>query len=166
MLKDPPRAPGVPGMKTLGAGFGKDPRYVWVSRHRGGFGSNLMSPLWKLAIYDRQTGKLFGQTDLYGSAMRPVLSPDGKWLVYATRYDTKTGLRLRDLQTGDEKWLAYPVTRDDAESRFTRDLYPGSAFTPDSKAIITPYGGKKMSGGGAPGPGPTNPLPTEGPPQH
>jgi Tol biopolymer transport system component len=101
-----------------------------------------MYPLWELSIYDRQTGKMFGQTDLFGSAMRPVLSPDGKWLVYATRYDTKTGLRLRDLQTGDEKWLAYPVTRDDAESRFTRDLYPGSAFTPDSKAIITSYGGK------------------------
>ncbi len=142
MLKNPPPAPGVPAMNTLGAAFGKDPRYVWVSRHRGGFGYNLMYPLWELAIYDRQTGKLFGQTDLYGSAMRPVLSPDGKWLVYATRYDTKTGLRLRDLQTGDEKWLAYPVTRDDAESRFTRDLYPGSAFTPDSKAIITSYGGK------------------------
>src|SRR5258708_519173 len=142
MLKNPPPAPGVPAMNTLGAAFGKDPRYVWVSRHRGGFGYNLMYPLWELALYDRQTGKLFGQTDLYGSAMRPVLSPDGKWLVYATRYDTKTGLRLRDLQTGDEKWLAYPVTRDDAESRFTRDLYPGSAFTPDSKAIITSYGGK------------------------
>src|SRR5882762_7752197 len=142
MLKNPPPAPGIPAMNTLGAAFGKDPRYVWVSRHRGGFGYNLMYPLWELSVYDRQTGKLFGQTDLFGSAMRPVLSPDGKWLVYATRYDTKTGLRLRDLQTGDEKWLAYPVTRDDAESRFTRDVYPGSAFTPDSKAIITSYGGK------------------------
>jgi Tol biopolymer transport system component len=131
-----------PSMNTLGAAFGRDPRYVWVARHRGGFGYNLQYPLWELAIYDRQTGKLFNQTDLYGSAMRPVLSPDGKWLVYATRYDAETGLRLRNLVTGDEQWLAYPVTRDDQESRFTRDLMPGSSFTPDSRALITSYGGK------------------------
>ena len=131
-----------PSMNTLGAAFGSDPRYIWVARHRGGFGYNLQYPLWQLAIYDRQTGKLYTQTDLYGSALRPILSPDGKWLVYATRYDAETGLRLRDLATGDERWLVYPTTRDDQESRFTRDLMPGSAFTPDSKALITSYGGK------------------------
>src|SRR5437879_2641309 len=131
-----------PPMNTLGAAFGKDPRYIWVSRHRGGFGYNLQYPLWQLAIYDRQTGRLFTQTDMYGSAMRPQLSSDGKWLVYATRYDAETGLRLRDLASGDEKWLVYPVTRDDQESRFTRDLYPGYSFTPDNQAIVVSYGGK------------------------
>ena len=131
-----------PPMNTLGATFGKDPRYIWVSRHRGGFGYNLQYPLWQLAIYDRQTGRLFTQTDMYGSAMRPVLSSDGKWLVYATRYDAETGLRLRDLASGDEKWLVYPVTRDDQESRFTRDLYPGYSFTPDNQSLIISYGGK------------------------
>ena len=148
MIKSGPPGPAGgspfrgPGWNTLGAAFGTDPRYVWVARHRGGFGYDLNFPLWQVAIYDRQTGKTFEQTDLYGSAMRPLPSPDGKWLVYATRYDTETGLRLRNLATGDEKWLAYPVTRDDQESRFTRDLEPGSAFTPDSKALITSYGGK------------------------
>jgi Tol biopolymer transport system component len=143
MLRVPAPGPGVPPpMNTLGAAFGKDPRYIWVSRHRGGFGYNLQYPLWQLAIYDRQTGRLYTQTDVYGSAMRPVLSPDGKWLVYATRYDAETGLRLRELATGDEKWLVYPVTRDDQESRFTRDLYPGASFTPDGRALIVSYGGK------------------------
>ena len=137
------QGPNMPlPMNTLGAAFGKDPRYIWVSRHRGGFGYNLQYPLWELAIYDRQTGKLFPQTDVYGSAMRPVLSSDGKWLVYATRYDAETGLRIRDLASGDEKWLVYPATRDDQESRFTRDLYPGASFTPDNQALILSYGGK------------------------
>ena len=131
-----------PPMNTLGAAFGKDPRYIWVSRHRGGFGYNLQYPLWQLAIYDRQNGRIFTQTDMYGSGMRPALSTDGKWLVYATRYDAETGLRLRDLASGDEKWLVYPVTRDDQESRFTRDLYPGYTFTPDNQAIIISYDGK------------------------
>ncbi|MGH7537880.1 MAG: amidohydrolase family protein [Gemmatimonadales bacterium] len=147
MIKTGPGAPSGspfrgPGWNTLGAAFGSDPRYVWFARHRGGFGYDLTFPLWQVAIYDRQTGKVFQQTDLYGSAMRPIPSPDGQWLVYATRFDAETGLRLRNLATGDEKWLAYPVTRDDQESRFTRDLQPGSAFTPDSKALITSHGGK------------------------
>src|SRR5437773_2465344 len=142
MLRVQPGPNQPPPMNTLGAAFGKDPRYIWVSRHRGGFGYNLQYPLWQLAIYDRQTGRLFTQTDMYGSAMRPALSSDGKWLVYATRYDAETGLRLRDLASGDEKWLVYPVTRDDQESRFTRDLYPGYGFTPDNQAIIVSYGGK------------------------
>ncbi|MBI4419294.1 MAG: PD40 domain-containing protein, partial [Gemmatimonadetes bacterium] len=131
-----------PQMNTLGAAFGNDPRYIWVTRHSGGFGYDLRFPLWQVALYDRQTGRTYTQTDLYGSAMRPVPSPDGKWLVYATRYDAETGLRLRDLVTGDEQWLVYPVTRDDQESRFTRDLYPGASFTPDSKALIVSSGGK------------------------
>src|SRR2546428_10357111 len=76
-----------PPMNTLGAAFGKDPRYIWVSRHRGGFGYNPQYPLWQPPMYDRQTGRLFTQTDVHGSAMRPALSSDGKWLVYATRYE-------------------------------------------------------------------------------
>src|ERR1041385_9313960 len=112
------------------------------SSPRGGCGYNLNFPLWELAIYDRQTGKVFNQTDLYGGAMRPVLAPDGKWLVYATRHDAETGLRLRSLVSGDEQWLVYPVQRDDQESRFTRDLMPSSSFTPDSKALVVSYGGQ------------------------
>jgi len=127
---------------ALGAAFGSDPRYIWYARHRGGFGYNLTFPQWQLATYDRETGKIVVQSDLYGSSMRPVLSSDGKWLVYASREDGETGLRLRDFATGSERWLIYPVQRDDQESRFTRDLMPGSAFTPDNKALITAYAGK------------------------
>src|SRR5258705_669600 len=131
-----------PPMNTLGATFGKDPRYIWVSRHRGGFGYNLQYPLWQLAIYDRQTGRLFTQTDMYGSAMRPVLSSDGKWLVYATRYDTETGLRLRNLASGDEKWLGYPLTRGGQEAPFTPRPHPRYAVTPPNHAPIRPHWGR------------------------
>src|SRR6185436_5263076 len=79
---------------ALGAAFGSDPRYIWYARHRGGFGYNLTFPQWQLATYDRETGKIVVQSDLYGSSMRPVLSSDGKWLVYASREDGETGLRL------------------------------------------------------------------------
>ena len=73
---------------------------------------------------------------------RPLLSPDGTKLVYGTRVDNQTGLRIRDLATGEERWLKLPVQRDEQESRFTRDLIPGYAFTPDGKSVLAAYGGK------------------------
>ncbi len=129
-------------INSMGPAFGNEGRYVWYARKRGGFGYNIDITQWQLAIFDRQNGKIFPQTDVYGSAMRPALSPDGHWLVYGVRHDGETGLRLRDLTSGDERWLRYPVQRDDQESRFTRDLLPGSSFTPDSRALVTTWGGR------------------------
>ena len=130
-------------LNPVGAAFGKDPRYIWFTvRTATGSVYNQMTFRWQLSVYDRETGEVFRRSDELGSAMRPVLSPDGRWLVYATRHDAQTGLRLRNLETGDDQWLAYPVQRDDQESRATRDLMPGSAFTPDSSALITSFDGK------------------------
>ena len=70
------------------------------------------------------------------------LSPDGKQLAYITRFETETGLRLRNLETGDDRWVKYPITRDDQESRFTRDVFPGFAFLPDGKEIVYNQDGK------------------------
>lgn len=130
-------------LAPIGAAFGRDGRYVhYTERTQTGSVYNQMSFRWQLGVYDRLTGENFRMSDELGSAMRPTLSPDGRWLVYASRWDGQTGLRLRDLQTGDDKWLLYPVARDDQESASTRDLMPGSSFTPDSKALVTSFEGK------------------------
>ena len=71
-----------------------------------------------------------------------TLAADGNELVYGTRYEAETGLRIRDLKTGEEHWLKYPVQRDDQESLFTRDFMPSYAFTPDGKDVIAAWGGK------------------------
>ena len=127
----------------VGAAFGKDPRYIYSAvRTAAGGGYNQTSLNWQVGVYDRKTGKTFVRTDAVGSAMRPALSPDGKWLVYATRKDSLTALRLRELATGDERPLAPNVQRDDQESRYSRDLMPSYAFTPDSKAIVVAHHGK------------------------
>jgi Tol biopolymer transport system component len=128
---------------ALGPAFGKDERFVYFTeRTRSQSVYNQMSFAWQLGVYDRQTGENFRQSDEIGSAMRPVLSPDGRWLVYATRWDAQTGLRVRDMRSGDDTWLLYPVQRDDQESGNSRDLMPGSSFTPDSKALVTSFDGK------------------------
>ncbi|MEO8335777.1 MAG: amidohydrolase, partial [bacterium] len=127
----------------VGAAFGSDPRFIYSSvRTAAGGGYNQTTLNWQIGVYDRRTGKTFVRTQAVGSGMRPALSPDGKWLVYGTRTDSNTALRLRELASGDERVLAPSVQRDDQESRYSRDLMPTYAFTPDSKAIVIAHHGK------------------------
>lgn len=134
---------GRDGLNPMGAAFGGDDRFVWFTeRTAGGSVYNQMNFRWQISKYDRLTGEVFRQSDELGSGMRPVLSPDGRWLVYATRWDARTGYRVRDLQTGDDRWLLYPVQRDDQESAASRDLMPGASFTPDSQALVTSFDGR------------------------
>jgi Tol biopolymer transport system component len=42
-------------------------------------------------VYDRETGNSTLMTNRYGSAFRPAISPDGKWLVYGSRDGAQTG---------------------------------------------------------------------------
>ncbi|MDQ6666354.1 MAG: LpqB family beta-propeller domain-containing protein, partial [Acidobacteriota bacterium] len=140
-----PPAPGAPvpvRLNFMGAVASRDGKYFYYARKNNGFQYNATFPMWQVARRDRVTGEEDVITNANGSAVRPVLSPDGAQLVFGTRYKTETGLRIRDLKTGDERWLKNPVTRDDQESRFTRDLLPGYAFTPDGKSIVVSYGGK------------------------
>ncbi len=131
-----------PQVKQLGAAFGKDPRYVWFADRDGDWSYNAVGPQYQLGVYDRETGKTARMSTRLGSAFRPALSPDGKWLVYASRHEIKTGLRLRNLESQAEEWLAFPVQRDDIESRAPLDAYPGYSFTPDSRAVVVTYGGE------------------------
>jgi Tol biopolymer transport system component len=131
-----------PMLKTVGAAFGKDPRYMWYAARIGDWQYNAVGPQYQLYVYDRENGKTSQMSTRFGSAFRPAISPDGKLLVYATRYQTKTGLRVRNLETQAEEWLAFPVQRDETESRAPLDAYPGYSFTPDSKAVVVSYGGE------------------------
>jgi Tol biopolymer transport system component len=116
----------------LGARF-SGPQTLWYST--GGNGAQLFT-------LDLATGKAIRRTVARGNGMRPIPSPDGQWLVYATRRNEETALRLRDLTTGDERWLLRNAQRDMIGTKSTRDLMPGMSFTPDSKALITSNGGK------------------------
>jgi Tol biopolymer transport system component len=127
---------------ALGATFSPDGRYIYFAKKSGGFGYNLRFPMWQIARRDLLTGDEDVLTRAQGSAFRPMISPDGSQLVYATRYAQKTGLRNRNLESGEDEWLAFPVQKDAQEAWFERDLLPGSAFTPDGNAVITTINGK------------------------
>lgn len=125
-----------------GPAFGKDARYVYFAQRRGSWVYNTPLGDYSLMEYDRETGLTNTKESRWGSAFRPTLSPDGKWLVYGTRYVDQTRLRIRNIATGEEEWLTGAVQRDDQESRATLDVYPGMSFTPDSKNLVTTWDGR------------------------
>src|SRR5262245_61408333 len=144
----PPPTPGQQGpppsppLNKMGAVASPDGRFVYYAQRTGIFSYYMQFPAWQIVRFDRETSETSTITNAQGSAMRPVLSPDGKHLVYATRFQTRTALRVRDLETSEERWLLNNVTRDDQESRATRDTFPGYAFMPDGKSLIVPIDGK------------------------
>ncbi len=121
---------------------GNNDRYIWYAHRTSSWQYNARFPQYQISKFDRETGEIKRETSRFGSAFTPTLSPDGKWLVYGTRYEDKTALRIRDLKTGNERWLAYPVQKDDQESQATMGVLPNMSFTPDSQNLIASYGGK------------------------
>ncbi len=138
-----PQTPFNQRPNIYGAVASRDGKYWFYARSRGGHQYNRLDfPIWEIVRRDRVTGDEDVLTDAPGSAIRPALSPDGTKLIYGTRYEADTALRIRDLSTGEDRWLKYPIQRDDQESRGTRDTLPGYAFMPDGKEIVISYGGK------------------------
>jgi Tol biopolymer transport system component len=127
---------------AMGVVASADGKYLYFAERKGPFSYNAMFPLWEIKRKDRKTGEEDVLIQQPESAFRPLLSKDGKLLLYVSRYETETGLRLRNLQTGEDHWVRYPVTRDDQEALFTRDLFPGYAFLPDEKEIVYNQDGK------------------------
>ncbi len=139
-----PGSPGqaTPRMNMMGVQASPDGKFIYWAQRTGAFDYNARFPLWQVMRFDRDTGEISRITNAQGSAMRPVLSPDGKNVVYATRYQTKTALRVRNLDSNQERWLLGNTTRDDQESRATRDTFPGYDFMPDGRSLVVPHNGK------------------------
>jgi Tol biopolymer transport system component len=129
-------------LSDMGVVASPDGRYLYYTERRGVFGYNAMFPQWAIKRKDRKTGDEDVIITQPESAMRPLLSPDGRTVVYVTRHEAESGLRLRNLETGEDRWVRYPVTRDDQEAIFSRDLFPGYAFLPGGKEIVYNQDGK------------------------
>jgi len=132
-------------LKTIDPAFSADGKTIYFSRRTSAWNYNAQLPQYRILSFDREDGSTFTISNRYGSSFTPTLSNDGKWLVYGSRFEEKTGLVLRDLKTGNERWLAYPVQRDEQESIAPLGVLPAMSFTPDSKNLIASYGGKIYS---------------------
>jgi Tol biopolymer transport system component len=137
-----PDAPRSEWVYAVGPALSLDGHYLYYTARTKGLAYDAQFPLSQIVRRDRITGEEDTITNSAGSAFRPGVSPDGSKLVYGTRFETETGLRIRDLATGEERWLKYPIQRDDQESLYTRDFLPNYAFTRDNKDLIAAWDGK------------------------
>lgn len=128
-------------LKAIDPFFSPDGQYIYFSKRSGAWNYNAQLPQYQVGRYSMEDGEVHTITSRYGSAFTPTLSPDGKYLVYGSRFEDQTGLVRRNLITGDEDWLAYPVQRDEQESIAPLGVLPAMAFGPDSKELFCSYGG-------------------------
>jgi Tol biopolymer transport system component len=152
----PVRAPGAPddsGQSSLGAVVSPDGQHVYFARRRGtgSGGAPHHSDDWSIVRRDVDSGHELtivtepaapGRQKYPGTYFRPALSPDGRYLAYATRFGGSTGLRLRHLESGEDRWLAYPIERDQVQAQSWQDLVPRYAFTRDGSALILSRNGR------------------------
>ncbi|HQT23181.1 MAG: amidohydrolase [Sphingobacteriales bacterium 17-39-43] len=92
--------------------------------------------IYNIRRLNRETGIIETVAGGSGGAMRPQISPDGKFLAFVRRVRLNTELFIQDLQTGEE-WSVYDdLTHDQQEAWAIFGLYPNFAWTPDSREII------------------------------
>jgi len=139
------------GVSSLGAVVSPDGRQLYFSRRNGTSDLNGGVDDWSVVRRDVRTGEEQtllpepggpGKRSFPIPYFRPALSPDGKWLAYATRFEGQTGLRIRELETGADRWLAFPIQHDQIQAQSWQDLVPRYAFTPDGRALILSRKGK------------------------
>ncbi|HEX7374795.1 MAG TPA: hypothetical protein VF277_07465, partial [Steroidobacteraceae bacterium] len=135
---------------VLGASESSDGRYLYYAAHVGELDYEKV-PEWTVHRLDLQNqadevlvaAPRSPRPDLsLGTAFRPRVSPGGRTLVYATRFDGRTGLRVLDLTTQEDRWLAYPVQQDQLMAFSSEDLLPRYTFTRDGKSLLLSNGGR------------------------
>ncbi|HMB60717.1 MAG TPA: amidohydrolase family protein [Xanthomonadales bacterium] len=71
-----------------------------------------------------------------GTYFRPVISPDGNHMVYGTRFDGQTGLRILHLASDKDRWLLFPIEHDQVQASHWQGILPRYTFSPDGRFLI------------------------------
>ena len=144
MGSDQPRSSWT---SALGATASPDGRFLYYAHHLGPLDPDIQR--WTIHRKNLETGEsevVVQPADTRGggfpgSYFRPTVSPDNRYLVYASRHRARTGLRIRRMDTGEDHRLAYPVQRDQLHATSVQGLLPGYAFTPDGGSIVLSHNG-------------------------
>ena len=129
--KPKPDAPGNQWKNVLGPELSPDGKFLYYANKRGGFSYNMSFPAWQIARRDLITGIEDIVTRAEGSGIKPKISPNGRFLVYGTRYKTKTGfstfmhLYVADVKTGEHKRIT--------KSKLG-EFHP--SWSPDGRSIV------------------------------
>jgi imidazolonepropionase-like amidohydrolase/Tol biopolymer transport system component len=134
--------------KDLGEpAFSPDGRYVYYSQDTTAGTQFEYNKDSNKEIFDIQRLDLHdGSTEPFvtgqGGAVRPVPSPNGRQLAFVRRVRNQSTLFLKDLATGQETPVWAHLERDMQETWSVQGVYPGFAWTPDSKSIVVWAQGK------------------------
>lgn len=115
-----------------------DGRWLWFSSRSGRFEYNHdpMSRLWTIWRLDRRTGELLPQVGGAGSAARPLVSPDGRRLVFISRRREATLLEVAELDTGRRRVIYDGLDRDEMEAFALHGVYPQIDWAPDGSVVL------------------------------
>lgn len=92
--------------------------------------------IYRIRRLDRVTGEFEEIATGPGGAVTPTPSPDGKRLAFLRRVRGRSILFVQDLASQIERRLFERVDRDLQETWAIHGLYPGFAWTPDSREIV------------------------------
>lgn len=92
--------------------------------------------IYNIRRLNRETGEIKTAAGGQGGAVRPQVSPDGKYLAFVKRVRLKSVLFVQDQETGEEWPLYDDLSLDQQEAWAIFGLYPNFDWTPDSKNIV------------------------------
>ncbi|MDE2429365.1 MAG: PD40 domain-containing protein, partial [Burkholderiales bacterium] len=134
--------------KDLGEpAFSPDGRYLYYSQDTTegtsfDYNKDSNQQIYQIFRKDLQDGKVKAIVSGPGGAVRPVPSPDGKYLAFVRRLRNQSTLFLKDLQTGVERAAWPELDRDMQETWAIHGVYPAFAWMPGSKEIVVWAKGK------------------------
>lgn len=118
-----------------------DGKYLYYSRDttpgsRFEYNKNAREQIFEIFRQNLETGESERFVSGAGGAVRPIPSPDGKYLAFVRRLRNQSTLYLKDLQTGREFPVWDQLERDMQEAWSVHGVYPGFDWMPDSKEIV------------------------------
>jgi imidazolonepropionase-like amidohydrolase/Tol biopolymer transport system component len=134
--------------KDLGEpAFSHDGKYVYFSQDATPgksfhYSKDSEKGIYKIKRLELETGKIKVVVSGKGGAIRPTLSPDGKFLAFISRDDFQSNLYLYNLKSGEQTKIYDGLDRDMQETWAIHGVYPTMAWTPDSDGLVFWAGGK------------------------
>ena len=130
--------------------FSPDGKYVYYSKDATSgpifqYAQDSNGQLFVIERYDMEKGEVERIVAGPGGAVRPTLSPDGRYLAMVRRERAKSKLYVKDLVSGEERKIYDDLDRDVQETWAVHGVYPNMDFAPDSKTLYFWAGGKIRS---------------------
>lgn len=134
--------------KDLGEpAFSHDGKYVYFSQDATPgktfhYSKDSEKGIYKIKRLELETGEIKVVVSGKGGAIRPTLSPDGKYLAFISRDDFQSNLYVYNLKSGEQSKVYDGLDRDMQETWAIHGVYPTMAWTPDSDGLVFWSGGK------------------------